>query len=74
MKWLCDLEQIVIDPNRCINAAREFMNYELEVDGYGNFKSIYPDKNNHSIDSVRYALEDDIAASNAKMISVRMKR
>jgi hypothetical protein len=28
----------------------------LEKDTQGNFKAGYPDKNNHSIDAVRYAL------------------
>ena len=52
-----ELEAIVIDPARCPNTAREFTQYELEKDKLGNYKSVYPDKNNHSIDAVRYALE-----------------
>ena len=52
-----EVEEIIIDPNRCPNTAREFTTYELERDKLGNFKSVYPDKNNHSIDAVRYALE-----------------
>lgn len=60
IKWLQDLEQIIIDPERCPNTAREFTSYELERDGNGNLKGSYPDKDNHSIDSVRYALEDVI--------------
>lgn len=58
MKFLQDLNRIVIDPVRCPNAAREFSSYEYELDRYGNYKSSYPDKNNHAIDAVRYALED----------------
>lgn len=50
----------MIDPERCPNAAREFSEYELERDTDGEFKSVYPDKNNHTIDAVRYALEDEI--------------
>jgi hypothetical protein len=30
-----------------------------EFDGYGVFKSKYPDANNHSIDACRYAIEDE---------------
>ena len=30
IKWLQDLEQIIIDPTRCPNAAREFNDYEIE--------------------------------------------
>lgn len=52
-----EIEEIVIDPKRCPNTAKEFTMYELERDKLGNFKSVYPDKNNHSIDAVRYALE-----------------
>lgn len=52
-----EIEEIVIDPKRCPNTAKEFTMYELEQDKLGNFKSVYPDKNNHSIDAVRYALE-----------------
>lgn len=58
LKCLQDLNKIVIDPARCPNTVREFCTYEYELDKYGNYKSIYPDKNNHSIDAVRYALED----------------
>jgi len=60
IKFLQDLEEIIIDPERCPNTLREFINYELEKDKDGNFKAEYPDKNNHSIDAVRYALEDDM--------------
>jgi len=56
IKFLQDLEEIIIDDIRCPNTAREFLNYELEKDANGNFKAEYPDKNNHSIDAVRYAL------------------
>ncbi|MBU5440303.1 PBSX family phage terminase large subunit [Tissierella sp. MSJ-40] len=60
IKFLQDLEEIIIDNKRCPNTAREFLNYELEKDKEGNFKADYPDKNNHSIDAIRYALEDDM--------------
>lgn len=59
VEWLKDLEQIIIDPVRCPNAAREFLAYELERDKDGNYKANYPDKDNHTIDAVRYATEDD---------------
>ena len=58
LKCLQDLNKIVIDPERCPNTVREFCTYEYELDKYGNYKSIYPDKNNHAIDATRYALED----------------
>lgn len=59
MRILTDeLYTIYIDPKRCPNTYREFTGYELEKDRYGNFKSNYPDKDNHTIDAVRYAMGD----------------
>lgn len=61
MEYLADeIEEIIIDPKRCPNAAREFTGYELEMDKDGNFKGSYPDKNNHTIDAVRYGMEDEM--------------
>ena len=60
IKWLQDLEEIVIDPKRCPNTAREFLEYEIEKDTNGNFKGCFSDKNNHSIDAVRYSREFDM--------------
>lgn len=62
-----DIDEIIIDPVRCPNAAREFSSYELERDKNGNFKGSYPDKDNHSIDAVRYALEDEMLRKKAKI-------
>lgn len=62
-KWLDDLEEIIIDPVRCPNTAREFENIDYQTDKDGNTKSKLEDKDNHSIDSVRYANEDDMKTS-----------
>ncbi|MFD0673934.1 PBSX family phage terminase large subunit [Cohnella sp. GCM10027633] len=59
IRFLQSLEAIIIDDQRCPETAREFLSYELERDAQGNWKAGYPDKNNHSIDSVRYALNDE---------------
>lgn len=56
MKWL-QTRTIVIDRERTPNAYREFKNYEFEVDRNGEVMSAYPDAENHTIDSVRYAFE-----------------
>ena len=70
MEFLADeLEEIVIDPKRCPNAAREFTSYELEMDKNGNFKGSYPDKDNHKIDAVRYGMEDSMTRRKAKIKS-----
>lgn len=58
MKWLSTLSKIVIDPIRCPKTREEFECYELEKDKDGNVVTGYPDKNNHHIDAVRYALEE----------------
>jgi len=60
IKWLQDLEEIIIDPLRCPQTAREFREYELDRDKEGNFKAGFPDRNNHHIDAMRYACEEDI--------------
>lgn len=60
IKWLQDLEEIIIDPIRCPHTAREFAKYELEKDAQGGFRAKFPDKDNHSIDAVRYSREGDM--------------
>ena len=49
-------------------SQENFSEYELERDTDGEFKSVYPDKNNHTIDAVRYALEDKITKKKARVI------
>ena len=68
IKFLQSLEEIIIDNIRCPNASREFYEYELEPDGNDGFKDRYPDKNNHTIDAVRYALEDEMRNKKAVII------
>jgi phage terminase large subunit len=63
IKFLQDLEAIYIDPARCPNTYREFCQYELEKDKNGNFKPNFPNKNDHQISALRYALEDDMLNS-----------
>jgi len=60
IKYLQDLEQIIIDPARCPLAANEFINYALNVDRNGNAISKFPDKANNSIDCTRYLLAQQI--------------
>lgn len=59
-QWLDDLDAIVIDPKRTPNIAREFENIDYETDKDGNVKPRLEDKDNHSIDATRYALERDM--------------
>lgn len=56
-KWLQGLRAIVIDPERCPHAAREFGAYEYERTKEGELLNSYPDGDDHAIDAVRYATE-----------------
>lgn len=67
IRWLQMLDEIIIDNVRCPNTAIEFTTYEYEKDKFGNFKSKYPDENNHSIDMTRYSREKDM---NVRKISL----
>ena len=59
VKWL-QHRRIVIDPARTPNAYREFVNYQYSTDKDGNFLSVLPDKDNHTIDCLAYALDRQI--------------
>ena len=65
-KWLDDLEEIVIDVKRTPNVAKEFENIDYQVDKDGNPKAKLEDKDNHTIDATRYALEDDMKSRRTK--------
>ena len=70
LKFLSEeLEEIIIDPIRCPNAKREFLGYEIEKDKEGNLKGEYPDRDNHTIDAVRYGMEDEIIDRKVKVKS-----
>lgn len=56
MKWL-QKRKIVIDRKRTPNVYKEFVGYEYERNREGEIISGYPDKDNHTIDATRYALE-----------------
>lgn len=70
IKFLQKLSEIVIDSKRCPNCAREFKGYAYDIDKNGNFISRYPDRDNHSIDAVRYMIED-YTISNTWVLSNR---
>lgn len=68
MEFLSDeVDEIIIDPAKCPNAKREFTSYELDMDKNGNFKGGYPDRDNHTIDAVRYGLEDIMTNRKARI-------
>lgn len=57
VKFLQNFLEIVIHP-RCIHVAEEFMGYRYKVHPLtGDVMPILEDKKNHTVDSVRYAIE-----------------
>jgi hypothetical protein len=70
IKWLADLEIIIIDPLQAPLAAKEFINYALQTSRSGDIISRYPDSDNHAIDSVRYGLQQYIQQSGKRSIRV----
>ncbi|PTJ02735.1 PBSX family phage terminase large subunit [Staphylococcus simulans] len=68
-QWLNDLDAIVIDPTRTPNIAREFENIDYETDKDGNVKPRLEDKDNHTIDATRYALERDMRQNKVSILT-----
>ena len=59
-RWLDDLYEIVIDPKRTPNIAREFEAIDYDTDKDGNPKTRLVGTDNHTIDATRYAFENDM--------------
>jgi phage terminase large subunit len=57
IKWLQSLRHIYIDKHRCPDTYDEFIKYEFDRDREGHIISSFPDRDNHHLDSTRYALE-----------------
>lgn len=64
IKWLNDLEEIVIDSQRTPNTAKEFELIDYKMDKIGNIKNDLVGAD-HAIDAVRYALEDEMKTRKA---------
>ena len=60
LRWLQTRSAIVIDPARTPCVAREFSGYEYLRDRQGSPLPEAPDRDNHTIDSARYALSPRI--------------
>lgn len=58
-RWLETRRAIVIDPARTPRVAEEMSLYEYGRDRDGNFTGAYPDGNDHTLDSARYAMESE---------------
>ena len=57
IKWLQSLRHIYIDKHRCPDTYDEFIKYEFDRDREGHIISSFPDRDNHHLESTRYALE-----------------
>lgn len=62
IQWL--QQQTIIVDRKCINAQKEFQTYQWKKDKDGNSLKIPVDKNNHLIDALRYAYENDMTQLN----------
>lgn len=60
IKWLQSLSAIYINPDTCPHTYREFTQYEYKMDRLGEYTGELVDKNNHTIDATRYALNTKI--------------
>lgn len=69
IRWLQGYE-IIVDV-RCQNFKNEIETYHWQEDKYGNAMAKAVDANNHLIDALRYACEDEIMATYAEA-SVRL--
>ena len=58
IQWL-QQQNIILD-TRCLNARNEFQTYKWKEDAGGNAMAVPLDKNNHLMDALRYAYEDDM--------------
>lgn len=63
-RWLDELDNIVIDPLRTPNIAKEFETIDYATDRYGEVLPRLADKDNHTIDATRYAFNNDMKSRN----------
>lgn len=71
MLWLRRRNQIIIDPARCPETWREFSQCEYARMRDGTLRNEYQDRDNHSIDAVRYACEDLINEGSGSRFIIR---
>lgn len=64
IRWLQGCE-IIIDV-RCQNFKNEIEQYHWQEDKYGNAMAKPVDENNHLLDALRYALNDEILATEVR--------
>lgn len=55
IRWMQNLTRIVIDPDRCPLAAKEFPEFEYVSNGQGDITETLPKVNDDAIDAAGYA-------------------
>ena len=64
--WL--KQQTIVVDKSCINTQNELSQYHWKKDAGGNSLPVPVDKNNHLIDALRYAYEDDMSSRQRQQI------
>ena len=67
IQWL-QQHEIIVD-RRCVETISELQQYKWREDKDGNALRIPVDRNNHIIDAIRYALEDDMEEREVKVVA-----
>lgn len=67
-RWLDELDEIIIDPLRTPNIAKEFENIDYATDRNGDPLPRLEDKDNHAIDATRYAFNNDMNRRGSGML------
>lgn len=65
IQWI-QQQKIIVD-SKCINTQNELSTYKWKEDAAGNALPVPVDKNNHLMDQLRYAYEDDMKAVRGTM-------
>lgn len=74
IKWLGELDKIVIDARRTPNIAREFKAIDWKVDKDGNTLPRLVETGDHTIDSGRYALIEEMRIGGTDLLDRFKKR
>jgi phage terminase large subunit len=70
IRWLQELKEIAVDPEKCPCAAKELAGYEYPPAPDGGFLSEFPDRDNHMIDALRYAMEPETGRRAARTMKL----
>ena len=70
VNWLRACARIEIDPENAAAALAEFSRYTYDRMRDGTNRNEFPDRDNHYIDAVRYARQDDIFRGGASRLLI----